>query len=257
MRILFAFLLSVIPFQIMMGADSAGQLSPVERRIEAAQKRLQSVPQCWQCYNDLAAAFCRKARDTGELSVYDQAQAALDHSFQLSPRNFEASKLEATILLGKHQVAQALKLATELNGKTHDDLGAWALLVEANIALGNNKEALRDAQWILDLRPGSSLGFEEAAELRVIYGDPEGAIEFFAEADRRTSANDADQHAWLLTKSAQQELARVKIEASERLIQEAQKWYPDSQFAKAVLAQIRIAQGKHDGAASLRAEGSR
>ena len=49
-------------------------------------------------------------------------------------------------------------------------------------ALGNYTEAERDCQWILDLRRGSALGFEKAAGLRELFGDNEGAIEFYGEA---------------------------------------------------------------------------
>src|SRR5579875_260166 len=42
------------------GPSAAAAASPVQRRIDAAQKRLRSAPESWQAYNDLAAAFCRK-----------------------------------------------------------------------------------------------------------------------------------------------------------------------------------------------------
>jgi tetratricopeptide (TPR) repeat protein len=110
------------------------------------------------------------------------------------------------------------------------------LLVDANVALGNKEEAKRCAQWILDLRAGSSLGFEKAAGLRVIYGDPEGAIEFYQEADRRTSPNDLDQHAWLLTQIAKIQLAVGNRKQAEEKVAQALKLFPDSQLARAVQA---------------------
>jgi tetratricopeptide (TPR) repeat protein len=163
----------------------------------------------------------------------------LDHSFQLSPDNFDAQKLQVTVLLGRGEPEKALRLATALNNKTHDDIGVWGLLVDANVALGKLADAERDAQWILNLRPGSSLGFTKAAGLRVLFGDPEGAIEFFEEANRRISANDADEHAWLLTQSARQELAMGKPDEAEKFITQALKLFPASQSALAVLAQVR------------------
>jgi tetratricopeptide (TPR) repeat protein len=242
------FLLSAaVPF--LIGAaehESVAPLSPVQQRIDAALKRADANPRSWQLYNDLAAAYCRKARDNGDSAVYEQAQGALDHSFQLSPGNFEARKLEVTVLLGKHQFADALKLATELNNQTHDDIGVWGLLVDANIALGKYEDAERDAQWILNLRAGSSLGFEKAAELRVLFGDPEGAMEFFNEANRRISQNDLDERAWLLTQSARQELAMGKTDEADKLVTQALKLFPDSQTALAVLAKVRETQSARE-----------
>lgn len=229
---------------VLAQQDRTGPISPVQQRINAAQKKVAADPESWQAYNDLAAAFCRKGRDSSNVAAYDQAQAALDHSFQLSPGNYDAEKLQVTVLLGKHRFAEALKLATGLNSKAHDDIGVWGLLVDSNVALGNYPEAERDAQWILDLRAGSSLGFVKAAGLRVLFGDPEGAIEFYDEANRRTSANDADEHAWLLTQIASVQLASGNLKQAEDRLTQALKLFPDSQLAAAVLAKVRVAQAK-------------
>jgi tetratricopeptide (TPR) repeat protein len=180
----------------------AGEISPAEQRLEVAQKRVHTDPKSWQAYNDLAFAFCRQGRDTGDPTWFDQAEAALRKSLQLSPGNYDARKLHVTVLLGRGDFKEALRLAAELNHKTPDDIAGWGLLVDANLGLGNKAEAEKDAQWILDLRPGSTLGFVKAAAVRERIGDPEGAIEFLDEARRRTSPNDLDEQAWLLKQKA-------------------------------------------------------
>jgi tetratricopeptide (TPR) repeat protein len=176
----------------------AGEISPAEQRVEMAKKRVLTEPKSWQAYNDLAFALCREGRSTGDLTWFDQAEAALRKSFELSPGNYDARKLHVTVLLGRGDFKEALRAAAELNHKIPDDIAGWSLLVDANLGLGNNAEAERDAQWILDLRPGSTLGFLKAAAVRERFGDPEGAIEFLDEARRRTSPNDLDEQAWLL-----------------------------------------------------------
>jgi tetratricopeptide (TPR) repeat protein len=233
------------------GQENAAQSSPVQMRIAAAQKRIQGEPKPWQAYNDVAFALCRWGRDNTDVTLYDQAGTALQRSFQLSPGNYDAKGLQVTVLLGKHEFVQALELAGELNRGNPDDIGGWGLLVDANVALGNYSEAERDAQWILDLRPGSSLGFEKAAGLRELFGDFEGAIEFFDEARRRASPSDADQQAWLLTQNARLQLASGNPKAAGELLAQALKLFPDSQRALAVLAQMRMADGNYGEAASL------
>ncbi len=219
-----------------------GQTSPVEQRVAAAQKKVESDSKSWQAYNDLAAALCREGRDNSERAPYEQAQAALDRSFQLSPGNYDGQKQQVAVWLGQRRFADALKLATELNHKVHDDIGVWGLLVDCNAALGNYEEAKRDAQWILDLRAGSSLGFVKAAGLRAHFGDPEGAIEFYDEANRRTSANDVDEHAWLLTQIASLQLGSGNLKQAEDRLREALKLFPGSQLALAVQAKVRTAE---------------
>ncbi len=225
--------------------------SPADARISAAQNRIRTNSQSWQSYNDLAVALCRKARDTEDVELYAAADAALQRSFQLSPGNYDAQKLQVATLLGKHKFDEALKLATQLNHKVPDDIGGWALLVDANIALGNYPEAEHDAQMILDLRPGSALGFLKAANLRELFGDPEGAIEFYSETNRRTSGNDADEHAWLLTQIARLELLSGNRKRTEELLAQALKLFPNSQLALATLAKLRAAEGKNADASAI------
>jgi tetratricopeptide (TPR) repeat protein len=225
-------------------------VSPVQRRIEAAQKRIHTDPKSAQGYNELAFALCRLARDNGDAQLYDKADASLRRSLELSPGSFEARKLQVVVLLGKQKPEEALKIATDLNSHNHDDIGIWGLLVDCNVALKKLDEAERDAQWILDLRSGSSLGFTKAAGLRELFGDPEGAIEFYEEAARRTSPSDADERAWLMTQNARLQLKSGNGAKAQALITEALKLFPDSRLALAVLAGSNSnASQKTDGAA--------
>lgn len=219
-----------------LGQDAGAVASPIQKRLEAAQMRIRSDPKSPQGYNNLAFAYCRWARDTGDAQFFDKAEAALQHSLQLSPDNMEAKKLQVTVLLGKHQPEEALKLASSLQIHNHDDITIWALLVDANIALNKFDEAERDAQWILDLRSGSSLGFTKAARIRELTGDLEGATQFYEEAARRTAPSDMDERAWLLTQNARCQLKLGNPQRAESLAQEALKLFPDSQLAKATLA---------------------
>jgi tetratricopeptide (TPR) repeat protein len=231
--------------------EAAASPSPVQQRAAAAEKRVQSNPSSPQTYNDLAFALCRWARDNGDARLYTKAESALKRSFQLSPGNYEARKLQVTALLGKHEFAEALKSATELNHEVPDDIGGWALLVDANTAVGNYTDAEHAAQWILDLRAGSSLGFAKAAILRDLLGDSEGATEFFMEAYKRTAQSDADECAWLLLQSARVELTAGETEKADDLVNQALKLFPDSGLAVATLAAVRSAQGKYAEAANM------
>src|ERR1700733_10656894 len=183
-------------------AENPADTNPADQRIAATQKALQSNPSSPEPHIDLAAEYCRKGRDSEEIAYFNKAEAELEIALKLAPGNYDAQKLNVTILLGRNEFNSALKLATELNQRIRDDIAVWGLLAEINAAIGNFKEAVRDAQWVLDLRPGSTLGFTEAARLRAASGDREGAIEFYEEARRRTSLSDAEERAWLVTQVA-------------------------------------------------------
>jgi len=226
-------------------------VSPADQRIAAARRQVDANPKAFQTYNELAFALCRKARDTSDVSLYDQAATAVDRSLELSAGNYDAMKLRASVLLGQHEFSQALKLAQELNHKVPDDIGGWALLVDANSALGNYTEAERDAQWVLNLRSGNALGFEKAAGLRELFGDNEGAVEFYEEALRRTAQSDLDQRAWLLTQKARLTLAAGNPKSAAEILAQARGLFPDSQLATLVMADIEAANGNYSEASNL------
>jgi len=192
-----------------------------------------------------------KARDTGEVTLYDRADSVLERSERLSPGNYEARKLAVIVLLGRQNYSRALPLAKAINRSVPDDIGGWGLLVDANIALGNYSEAERDAQWILDLRPGNPLGFEKAAALRELFGDIPGAVEFLDEANRRTSANDTDQRAWLLLQKCRLQLGAGYSAEARTTLAQARQINPDSLLSLKVEARLRAAEGKKQDALAL------
>jgi tetratricopeptide (TPR) repeat protein len=219
-------------------APSPATPAILQQKISDAQKRIKADSKSWQPYADLATAYLRLARDTEDVAQYNEAETAVQHILQLSPGNYEGQKLEAAVLLGKHEFASALKLATELNHKVPDDVTGWSLLVDIHVAIGGYADAEREAQWILDLRPGSALGFEKAAGLRDVFGDAEGAVEFYQEANRRTSPNDTVQRAWLFTQIARVNLGADNLKPAQAAVDQALALFPQSQLAADIVADI-------------------
>ena len=248
MRLTLIFLSSL---SFLLAGQQPPVSSPADMRVAAARQQVEASPKAFQTYNDLAVSLCRKARDTSDVALYDQAQTAVNRSLSLSPGNYDAMKLHVAVLLGKHQFEVALHEAQTLNKKVPDDIGGWASLVDANVGLGNYTEAEKDCQWILDLRRGSALGFEKAAGLREIFGDDEGAIEFYGEALSRTAQSDADKRAWLLTQEARLQLASGNAKSASNTLNEAFRLFPNSQFAALGSADVQSANGNYPEAAAL------
>lgn len=247
-----SYLLPIMGLTLFLAMCTAAD--PGTARIDSARKNVQAAPQAPQGYIDLASALCRRARDSENLADYTEASAALDRALELSPANFDALKVRVAILLGRHDFLEALKQATALNRKMRDDITVWGYLVDANMALGEYGEAEKDAQWILDLRRGSTLGFIKAAALREIFGDLEGAIEFYDAALLRTSPNDVEDRSWLLARNAHLQLASRNAKRAGELLEQALTLNPESQLAKRILADLKASQGDYAAAVSLCSE---
>jgi tetratricopeptide (TPR) repeat protein len=235
----------------LSGAVSAQTPSPAEKSIAMAQKVITANADHADGYNLLALAFARRARETADSTYYDKAEEAIAHSLKIAPGNFEAEKMRAWVLLGKHEFRQALELATALNKRSADDLLVYGFLTDAHVELGNYKEAEDACQWMLDLRPGNIPAFTRAAYLRELFGDLEGAIELMAKAYARTPSLEIEDRAWLLTQLGHLELLAGRIENAERVVSEALSLFPDYHYALANLAKVRSKQNRHVEAAAL------
>jgi hypothetical protein len=73
----------------------------------------------------------------------------------------------------------------------------YGFLTDANVELGNYKEAEEAAQRMLDLRPGNLPGVTRAAYLRELFGDVDGALELMNMALQSTPTTEAEDAAWI------------------------------------------------------------
>jgi len=232
-------------------SPAAIALSPAEQSMAQANKLIEKNPKDFEAYNAVALALSRRARETSDVSFYTRAQEALQKSFEISPGNFDGQGTQVWLLLGKHEFAAALEEAKTLNEKTPDDVMLYGFLTDANVELGNYKDAETAAQWMLDLKPGNIPGLTRAAYLRELFGDVEGSLELMKMAYDSTPPSEAEDCAWIVTQMAHLNLAGGKIEEAERLSQQALAMFPAYHYALANLAKVRIQQKRYNEAVEL------
>jgi tetratricopeptide (TPR) repeat protein len=248
---------AVLAFGLATGAVAGAQSAPqavvssAQQRIAQAQAQIDKDPKRYQAYNQLAMALSRRARETSDVSFYAKADAALAKSFEISPGNLEGQKVQAWILLGKHEFAKAAELARRLNEKWPDDVLVYGYLVDSNVELGNYVVAEEAAQWMLDIRPGNVPGLTRAAYLRELFGDVDGSIELMEMAYRQTPPNELEDRAWILTQLAHLRLSTGDVKRAEQMLQQALAFFPNYHYALANLAKVRAAQEKFAEAADL------
>jgi len=228
-----------------------GALSPAQQRVQAAENAIKNKPDRYQAYNDLSFSLVSRARETSDASYYGQAAEALQKSLRLAPDNFEALKAQAEVLLGQRRWAEARERARVLNRRMPDDVPVYGYISEAAFELGDYDEAAETAQWMLDLRPGNALGLMRGAELRAVYGDWRGALDFYNQVYQETSPHEAEQIARVLTQMADLELGRGQAESAEKLLDQALKAFPGYYLGLEALARLRTAEGKYAEAIAL------
>lgn len=118
--------------------------------------------------------------------------------------DYAAARAAVAAAAARGEWPGALAGAHTLVARCPDDPEAWALLIDAEIALGDLDAAERDAQVLLDMRPDEAASLYRAARLRALLGDDPGAIEALLAALARLAPTATDTRAAWLT-----ELARL------------------------------------------------
>src|SRR5690242_5635642 len=227
------------------------RLSPAEQSMQAARKLIEKNPKNFEAYNALALALSRRARETSDVRFYAQAEEALQKSFAIQPENFDGQRTHVWLLLGKHEFAAALGEAKKLNKRLPDDVMLYGFLTDANVELGNYREAERAAQWMLDLRPGNLPGLTRAAYLRELFGDVEGSLELMQMAYQSTPPHEVEDRAWILSQIGHLQLMSGKITEAENTLQQALAIFPGYHYALGNLAKVRIEQKRYGAAVDL------
>ncbi|WP_321475205.1 tetratricopeptide repeat protein [uncultured Paludibaculum sp.] len=236
---------------IVLFTTVAFAATPAETAIQKAQAGLAAHPDHVPYLNSLAMAYARRARETSDVSYYAKADETLRRSFTVSPNNFEGLKVEAWLQLGRHEFAKALATAKGLNKQMPDDISVYGYLVDANVELGHYADAVKAAQWMLDLKPGNVAGLTRAAYLRELHGRLPGALQLMQSAYDSTPFPETEDRAWLLTQLAHLHFISGDLSQAEMYASGALGLFSNYHYAQAALARVRSAQNRHEEAAAL------
>ncbi len=234
-----------------IGSLAAFAQTPAEISIQKAQEQIAKHPDHVAYYSGLAMAYARRARETSDVQYYTKADETVNQALKISPDDFEALKVRAWLLLGRHEFAKAAQAAAELNKRVPDDITVYGYLADANAELGNYAEAVKAAQWMLDLRTGNVAGLTRAAYQRELHGDLSGSIELMQMAYDSTAFQETEDRAWLLTQIAHLHYLDGNLKQAERYAQGALELFPGYHYALGSLAQVRLAQNRFDDAVAL------
>jgi tetratricopeptide (TPR) repeat protein len=126
------------------GAVRSSTADPADQRIRFWQLQVSRDPDYWGSYNRLAGAYAQKARETGDISYLQLAEASLQQSLKLESTHAEAAPAFtqlATVHLAEHRFSEAAEDAARAIALLPEDLAAYPYAGDAQLELGNYEEA--------------------------------------------------------------------------------------------------------------------
>lgn len=233
------------------GAHAPAEDTPATKRIEQAQTRLEQGDPSSEAYNRLGMAYAKRARETHDPAYYAKAREAIAASYELTPGNIGADKVQCWVLLGEHDFTAAYEAARKLNKRHPDDVMIYGMLADACMELGKYEEAEGAIQWMLNLRPGNVPALTRTAYFREIIGDNEGALMAFEKAFKRIPRQETEERAWVLTHMAALYAKTGRLDTAERILGQSLELFPDYHYAIARLAEVKEMQEDHQTAEKL------
>ncbi len=233
--------------------NTASEISTTDPRIQKAQSAVEKSPDAASGYNNLAVAYVKSARETGDFSLNSKAETALNRSLEVEPDNLIALKLKASLNLTFHRFQDALELGTQLQKNNPNDAFIYGVLTDANVELGNYEEAVKAGQQMVNLRPNME-SYARVSYLRSLHGDSDGAIEAMISAAQAADPEDKETRSWVAVRLGDEFLKIGKYDAAGKYYDAALKIFPNYHYALAGKGRGMAARGDYENAAKVLTE---
>jgi len=223
-------------------AELARLISVFEARVKEHTDELE--------YLFLGKLYLQRARSTGDVGSYAQAEAALDRALALYPEDPDARASMARLRYATHDFAGAAKMATAILVADPMDAGASAILGDAALELGDYAAASDRFTELANRFPNAAAVDARLARLAFLRGDSGGARELAdrAEVEARAEGAFGVDLAWYAHLRAQINFDRGDYELAAACEKEALSIAPAYYVAEAGLARASAAQGLIDDA---------
>jgi tetratricopeptide (TPR) repeat protein len=228
------------------GASSASD--PLDARIAAEQDVLRANGATPEGLEKLGWSFIEKARTSQDHGYYLLATHAARAMRHAQAEAAAADLLEGHALHSLHRFDEAGQIArrlVELRGSPLD----FALLGDTLLDRGRIDEAARAYQKMMRRRPDSR-AYSRVAEVRLLVGDLDGALEAIRVASRAVSPRDREAFAWIWSRLAMLELQRGNTREALRTSDVATTAAPGLAAAELARGRVLLASGDAAGAAT-------
>jgi tetratricopeptide (TPR) repeat protein len=231
------------------GYAATANREEVERLIRAVEDDVRVAPTADR-YTQLGQLYLDRARTTGDLRNYAQAETAATRAVDLAPADPDARSLLASVRYSNHDFAGALALARAVVADDASQIGALATVGDAQLELGAYEEASAAFASLAAAKPDAPATVIRLARLAYVQGKPDDARRLAAQADElaRATALGGASLTIYVAYHAQVELDTGHYREAARLFTAALEETPGSFVALSGLGRARAAEGRRGDA---------
>jgi tetratricopeptide (TPR) repeat protein len=240
---------SVVPALGAPGAPSTSR-EGLAQRIADMEARLKVRPDDVAAAVALAEAFSRQARITGSAGAIARAEDALRIALREDPGNYEALRMQGSLLLSQHRFKDAIAVAERARTLRPEDSVNYGVLGDAHLELGDYDQAFDAFDRMMQLRPGAA-SYARVAYARELQGNLTGALESMQLAADASRGGDVEGMAWYYAQVGELQLRLGRPAEAMQAFSTASQAFPGHPSAVAGYASALEAVGKADDARAL------
>lgn len=219
-----------------------------DQQIASYQEKVRANPNTTVDQARLGLAYLQKAREVGDPTYYNKAEAVFKKTLELDPKNVEALGGMGSLYLSRHQFARGLEYGQQALVLKQSSYN-YGVITDGLVELGRYDEATETVQKMVNLRPDIS-SYSRVSYIRELYGEYDGAIEAMKEAVD-AGAPKTENRAYVTYQLGNLYFNRGEVDQAEKVYTEALAMFPDYFYAQTGLAKVEASRGNFDKAIEI------
>ncbi|HJR82159.1 MAG TPA: tetratricopeptide repeat protein [Anaerolineales bacterium] len=240
---------AALPNAVDINGDSLVNIPPVNDAIQSFQDRIKNNPKDAVSYTLLGELYIRQARETGDVSSYQRAEAALLQALDLLPGYSPAGASLASVYYAQHDFEHALELTEQAYESNPKNISSLVVMGDAHLSLGNYQQAekiYRDLEEMIASPPVLA----RLANLQELKGNPKEALHLIrlAAGNALHSSGTRESVAWYLLRVGDIYFNMGQMKNSGAYYEASLRVFENYHLALAGLGKVRAAQRNYDEA---------
>jgi tetratricopeptide (TPR) repeat protein len=220
--------------------------SPTDQTIAAWSKKVKQNLEDDAAWVNLGDALMQKARETADVGYYSRAEAVYRKALSLNPENVSATVGVAWVYGSRHEFEQSIEWANKAIAMDAKNPGAYGLLGDAAVEMGDYEAAFEHYQKMIDLRPDLS-SYSRGAHLLHLTGDTRKAI-WLMEQAIAAGGPYAENTVWCRAQLALMLWGGGMLLPAEQTLQKALEQSPNNAASLAAMGKIKASQKDYSAA---------